>query len=153
MSNRLMLSLIALAFAPAAWSQQAPSERTIYMAAVEPKGGVTVDREAFPARGLPDGGGYILKKPDEKGRWEVSTYRWDPGTVVVNQGERVTLEIVGINGNQHSIAIPGYDVKGMVRRGEVARISFLADKPGLFKIVCASHMPSMQGELVVLPAR
>lgn len=40
----------------------APRERTIYVAAVEAKGGVTVNREPFPLSALPSGGGYILKK-------------------------------------------------------------------------------------------
>ncbi|MBK9019048.1 MAG: hypothetical protein IPL72_03235 [Sulfuritalea sp.] len=82
---------------------QAPRERTIYVAAVESKGGVHVDHEPFPTDPIPEGGGYLLKKPDDKGRWEVSSYRWDPGTIVVNQGDKVTPEIVGINGNEHPV--------------------------------------------------
>jgi len=131
----------------------APGKRTIYMAAVEPKGGVTADKEMFPTEAMPEGGGYVLKKPDSTGRWEVSTYRWDPGTVIVNQGDEVTLEIIGINGKEHSIAIEGHDVSGAVKRGHVTRLKFTAGKVGIYKIICASHLPSMQGELVVLAAR
>jgi heme/copper-type cytochrome/quinol oxidase subunit 2 len=136
------------------WAQQklGPKERTIYVAAVELKGGATVDHEAFPPAGLPRGGGYVLKKPDDKGRWEVSTYRWDPGTLVVNQGDRVTLEIVGINGDEHPFTIEGYWISDVVRRGRVTRLSFVADKPGIFKIICRKHAPSMQADLVVLRA-
>jgi plastocyanin len=130
-----------------------PVERTIYMAAVEPKGGVTVDKEPFPAAELPAGGGYILKAPDDNGRWEVSTYRWDPGQVIVNQGDIVTLEIIGINGSAHPFTIEGHDVSGVVTRGHVTRVTFTADKAGVFKILCDAHMPAMQGELVVLASR
>jgi len=138
------------------WAQQkppsSPRERTIYVAAVEAKGGQTVDKEPFPAAGVPQGGGYILKKPDDKGRWEVSSYRWDPGTIVVNEGDRVTLEIVGINGDEHPFTIEGYWITGVVRRGQVTRVTFAADKPGIFKIICRQHAPSMQADLVVLRA-
>lgn len=133
--------------APAA----APVERTIYMAAVEPKGGTTVDKEPFPAVALPEGGGYILKEPNAEGRWEVETYRWDPGTIVVNQGDIVTLEIIGINGAEHPFVIEGYDVSGTIKRGQVTRVTFTADKAGIFRITCGKHLPTMTADLVVLP--
>lgn len=143
----------SLVLAVPGWAQQpGPKERTIYVAAVELKGGATVDHEAFPPADLPRGGGYVLKKPDDKGRWEVSTYRWDPGTLVVNQGDRVTLEIVGINGDEHPFTIEGYWISDVVRRGRVTRLSFVADKPGIFKIICRKHGPSMQADFVVLRA-
>jgi hypothetical protein len=44
------------------------------VAAVEMKGGVTVDKEPFPTDALPAGPGYVLNKPDQTGRWEVSVY-------------------------------------------------------------------------------
>ena len=127
-------------------------ERTIYMAAVEPKGGVTVDSEPFPMEALPGGGGYILKAPDSTGRWEISTYRWEPGTIVVNQGDVVTLEIIGINGKEHPLIIEGYDVSATVKRGQITSVTFTADKAGIFKITCGVHLPSMQADLVVLAA-
>jgi hypothetical protein len=125
-------------------------ERTIYMAAVEPKGGVTVDKEAFPSVSLPAGGGYILKEPNDDGRWEVATYRWDPGVIVVNQGDVVTLEIIGINGESHPFTIEGYNISDVVHRGHVTRVTFTADKVGIFKIICPVHLPSMEANLVVL---
>jgi plastocyanin len=124
--------------------------RTIYVAAVEMKGGVTVDKEAYPGGALPSGGGYLLKAPDDKSRWEVSTYRWDPGTIVVNEGDTVTLEIVGINGDEHPFTIEGYWVSDVVHRGKLTRVTFVADKPGIFKVICRKHAPSMQADLVVL---
>ena len=127
-----------------------PQERTIYMAAVEPKGGTTVDKEPFPAQSLPPGGGYGLKAPDDTGRWQVETYRFDPGTVVVNEGDTVTLEIVGINGKEHPITLEGYGLSTVLKRGEVQRLTFLADKPGIFRIMCDTHKPSMEAALVVL---
>ena len=132
---------------------QAGDERVIYMAAIEPKGGVTVDKEPYPAGEMPKGGGYVKKAPDQAtGRWEVSVYQFSPATVVVKQGERVTLEIVGINGAKHSVHIDKYQPKHLlVKRGEIGRIQFTADTPGVFKIHCEEHQPSMEGTLVVLP--
>ncbi len=134
-------------------SSAAPVERTIYMAAVEPKGGVTVDKEPFPSAALPEGGGYILKEPNADGRWEVETYRWDPGTIVANQGDIVTLEIVGINGTEHPFTIEGYGLSGVVKRGQITRVTFTADKAGIFSITCGVHLPTMQADLVVLAAQ
>jgi heme/copper-type cytochrome/quinol oxidase subunit 2 len=134
-------------------ASQPPRQRTIYIAAIEPKGGAHVDHEPFPEKPLPSGGGYSLKKPDDKGRWEVSTYRWDPGTIVVNQGDRVTLEIVGINGDEHPFTIEGYWISEVVRRGQITRVTFTADKAGIFKIICRKHAPAMQADLVVLEAK
>ena len=150
----LLILLIGIAVLAACATQPpaaAPAERTIYMAAVEPKGGTTVDQEAFPDQPLPEGGGYILKAPDDTGRWEVETYRWEPGAIVVNQGDVVTLEIIGINGAAHPARIEGYDVSFVVQRGHVTRVTFTADKAGIFKIICDTHQPSMQADLVVLP--
>ncbi|HAM58599.1 MAG TPA: hypothetical protein DD417_09995 [Elusimicrobia bacterium] len=132
---------------------QAAEERVVYLAAIEPKGGVTVDKEPYPTAELPQGGGYVKKRPDAaSGRWEVSVYQFSPATVVVKQGERVTLEIVGINGAKHSVHVDKYSPDHvLVKRGEIARIQFTADTPGLFKIHCKEHEPSMEGHLVVLP--
>jgi plastocyanin len=122
------------------------------MAAVEPKGGTTVDKEPFPRDPLPEGKGYVLKEPDPKtGRWEVSTYRWDPSQILVYQGDTVVLEILGVNGDVHPARIEGYVPGFVVRRGHLTRLTFTADKAGFFKIECTTHQPSMVGTLVVLP--
>ena len=145
-----VLALLASCGQVEAGAVTPPQERTIYMAAIEPKGGTTVDKEPFPAQSLPAGGGYGLKAPDDTGRWQVETYRFDPGTVVVNEGDTVTLEIVGINGKEHPITIDGYGLSTVLKRGEVRRLKFLADKPGIFRVMCAIHKPSMEAALVVL---
>ena len=128
----------------------APVERTIYMAAIEPKGSTTVDKEPFPSAVLPDGGGYGLIAPNADGQWTVETYRFEPGTIVVNQGDIVTLEIVGINGKEHPFTIEGYNLSGVVKRGEITRVTFTADKAGIFKLTCGVHLPTMRADLVVL---
>ena len=131
---------------------EAAEERVFYMALIEPKGGVTVDKEPYPAGELPKGGGYVKTAPNSAGRWEVSAYQFSPATIVVKQGDRVTLEMVGINGAKHSVHVDKYRPDHvLVKRGEITRIQFTADTPGLFTIHCKEHEPGMQGSLVVLP--
>lgn len=125
--------------------------RVIHMAAVEMKGGTQKEKEPYPEASLPAGPGYVKTPPSAAGRWEVSTYQWSPGTIVVQQGETVTLEIVGINGDVHPSTIPGLVDSFTVKRGEVTRVTFTASKPGLYPVICTTHVPSMQGTLVVLP--
>lgn len=85
------------------------------------------------------------------GRWEVSTYQWSPATIVVREGETVTLEIVGINGDEHPGTIPGLVQAFTVKRGQITRITFTASKAGLYPMICTKHTPSMEATLVVLP--
>lgn len=132
---------------------QAAEERVVYMAAIEPKGATTVDKEPYPPGELPQGGGYVKKAPDPAtGRWEVSVYQFSPGTVVARQGERVVLELVGINGAKHTVWVERYHPgEVVIGRGEVARLAFTVDTPGLFRIHCKEHRPTMEATLVVLP--
>ncbi len=141
---------LVLSLSPKPSVATTPTARTIYMAAIEPKGSTTVDKEPFPAQALPEGGGMALKSPDKDGKWEVEIYRWDPGTIVVNQGDEVTLKVLGINGKQHTTTIEGYGQQFTVKRGELTTVSFKADKAGTFKIKCQTHMPTMEADLVVL---
>jgi hypothetical protein len=144
------VAVLALSLLPGPSAAQAT--RTVYMAAVEPKGGTSVSQEPFPNPALlPGGGGYVLKAPDSTGRWEVSAYQWQPGFVVVNQGERVTLEIIGINGAEHLSSLPPYVDTFTVKRGQLTKVTFTASRAGIFPIVCVNHQPSMTGYLVVLP--
>jgi heme/copper-type cytochrome/quinol oxidase subunit 2 len=131
-------------------SAQTPG-RVIHMTAVEMKGGTQKEKEPYPEAPLPPGAGYIKTPPNAAGRWEVSAYQWSPGTIVVQHGETVTLEIMGINGDVHPSTIPGVADSFTVKRGEITRVTFTATKPGLYPIICTKHVPSMQGTLVILP--
>ena len=146
-------ALIGLSVALAVPTAANAAQRTFTIAAFEAKGGVTTDKEPFPANPLPAGEGYTLKKPDAAGRWEVSAYVWLPNQITVNQGDDVVLDFVGINGAMHPVTIQEYGKPFVVTRGTTTRISFNADKTGVFKIDCGLHMPTMTGELIVLPAK
>ena len=145
------LAALALLLASCAGGQApAATKRTIHMTALEYKGSTEVAKEAFPTSTLPDGGGYLRKAPAD-GKWETSTYRWEPGTIVVYQGDDVELKIFGVNGASHPGVIEGYEKTFTVKRGDLTTVTFRADKSGVFRILCATHNPSMTGTLVVLP--
>lgn len=129
------------------------AERHIVVTAVEPKGGQTIDKEPFPEAPLPEGGGYVLKKPDEKGRWEVAVYVFEPRQIFVDEGDEVTLEFVGINGASHPTTIEAYGKVFELKRGHVSRVTFTADKPGRHSIICSAHRPTMTSELIVAPKK
>jgi len=74
--------------------------------------------------------------PDGK---EIEAYRWDPGTVVVKKGELIKLSIYGVNGASHPFIIEGLGVKGEVKKGKETVVSFRADKPGTYRIICLTH--------------
>ncbi|WEX74804.1 hypothetical protein PYH37_000082 [Sinorhizobium numidicum] len=75
---RLALAAALTTGGVAGSAEAASMKRTITMVAVEAKGGTTVDKEPFPSAALPEGKGYGLEAPNAEGRWEVSTYRWEP---------------------------------------------------------------------------
>lgn len=127
----------------------AQGKRTVYMTAVEYKGSAEVAKEPFPATKA-EGAGYTLKEPLD-GRWETSSYRWDPGSVVVYQGDQVELRIWGVNGDQHLAYLETYVPEFTVKRGELTALTFKADQPGIFRLVCTVHRPSMEAQVVVLP--
>lgn len=165
MTRTRVVAILAFALLTVVWGlvwphvgagQAPPTKRTIYMAAVEPKGGASVSSEPFPSGSpaLTAGPGYVLRPPDASGRWEISAYQWQPGFVLASEGDDVTLEIVGINGAEHPAFIEGINLPAFtVKRGQITTVNFRARRAGFYRIVCSSHLPTMVGYLVVLPRR
>jgi plastocyanin len=97
-----------------------------------------------------------IKYTSPDGKKVIEAYRWDPGTIVVNEGDDVTLEFYGIKGESHPFLISGYKLQGKVERGKLETVRFRADKTGNFPITCLTH-PDIQhngpmvAHLVVLP--
>lgn len=148
---RYFLALTALAVvspSPAVFA----ADRHIVVTAVEPKGGANVEKEPFPGP-LPEGAGYVLKKPNDEGRWEVAVYVFEPRQIFVDEGDAVTLEFVGINGASHPVTIDAYGQTFELKRGHVNKVTFTADKPGRHSVVCSSHLPTMVSELIVAPKK
>ncbi|GIQ71027.1 hypothetical protein DUZ99_01575 [Xylanibacillus composti] len=70
---------------------------------------------------------------------EIEAYRWDPGTIVVNQGEHVKLSILGVNGKSHPFYIEGTSIKGEVKQGQETVIDLKFDKTGTYRLICLAH--------------
>ena len=70
---------------------------------------------------------------------ELEAYRWDPGTIVINKGEKVTLFIHGINGEEHPFYIEGTNVKGTVKKGEETVVPLQFNKEGTYRLICEVH--------------
>lgn len=70
---------------------------------------------------------------------ELEAYRWDPGTIVINKGEKVTLFIHGINGEEHPFYIEGTNVKGTVKKGEDTVVPLQFNKEGTYRLICEVH--------------
>ena len=133
--------------------------RTLYVSAVEWKGSASVAKEPYPGP-VPPGGGYESCPPgsqecDLKGdttKWAVETYRFDTATVVAYAGERVVINAFGVNAAKHDIVVPKLKKSFTIMRGVVTRADLgVVSKPGIYKILCITHPPAHQMDLVVMP--
>ena len=137
---------LALTFlwADTPWAQT--QGRVVYMATMEPRG------RAQQNPGPPLCGRRVPKEAaDREWVWEVVTNLSPQGAIVALEEETVRVEIVGINGDVHPVAIPGLEDSFVVRRGQVTRVVFTSITPGPHPITCTKHTPDMLGTLVVLP--
>jgi hypothetical protein len=154
----LPLAIVSKAQAIAEAEARTAATHTIFLTAVEWKGSASVAKEPYPGP-VPAGGGYESCPPgsdecDLKGdttKWAVETYRFDSAMVAAYVGERVVLQIFGVNASKHDIVAPAFKKSFTVKRGVVSRIDLgVMKKPGIFKIICVTHPPSHQLDLLVL---
>ena len=106
--------------------------------------------EKFPNSTIPAGGGVKLTPPDKTGAWKFRVFTFEPSQIVVNQGDKVTLHFADVQGAHYTIKVDGIGTFPM-SRGQIHTISFPADKVGITKYWSPDHMPSMVGQIVVLP--
>jgi heme/copper-type cytochrome/quinol oxidase subunit 2 len=83
---------------------------------------------------------------------KASSFEYSPATIRVNRGDRVTLEIEATD-VVHGIAIDGYDLRVDAEPGQTARLTFVADRSGVFRfrcpVTCGALHPFMIGKLYV----
>jgi len=106
--------------------------------------------EKFPNSTIPAGGGVKLTLPDKTGAWKFRVFTFEPSQIVVNQGDRVTLHFADVQGAHYTITVEGVGTFPM-SRGQIHTVSFTADKAGTTNYWSPDHMPSMVGQIVVLP--
>jgi heme/copper-type cytochrome/quinol oxidase subunit 2 len=70
---------------------------------------------------------------------EIESYRWDPGTIILEKGEKVNLFINGINGDKHPFYIEGTNINGTVTKGKETIVPLQFDKEGTYQLICEVH--------------
>jgi plastocyanin len=85
-------------------------------------------------------------------RIAASQYEFGPAVISVNQGDRVTIELVSTD-VVHGLYLDGYDLEVTADPGQAATLSFIADKSGTFRfrcsVTCGPLHPFMIGKLKV----
>ena len=93
----------------------------------------------------------------------VELHRWDPNTIIVNQGDTVVLEITNPRKHAHTLSVPAFDVTTQILepREGTDTVTFVADTAGVFtfycglpynpdKLYCDPDHNMMTGTLIVL---
>jgi heme/copper-type cytochrome/quinol oxidase subunit 2 len=94
------------------------------------------------------------KSAERKFRVEAGEFEYNPAVLNVNPGDRVTIELVATD-VVHGLHIDGYGLEAIADPGQTARLSFVADRPGSFRVrcpvACGPLHPFMIGKLNVGP--
>ncbi len=81
-------------------------------------------------------------------------YAYEPGVVRVSRGDRVTL-VLEADDMTHGLYVDGYGAEAVGVPGQPARVTFVADRPGKFRLrcskICGPLHPFMLGDLIVEP--
>jgi|GEM_PF-533678 len=174
------VGLTALWVMPRSATAQAVGERIWYITVLEPRGGTTalapppVDPSTLSKGYVYHPVGFDPARPD---RWEVESYIYAPASLLAVQGELVTLKIFVVNGDRHLTTVVSpegrpvpvtYWISGPggtrleaaagvtafdTPRGRESNVSFRVASTGTYRILCGTHGPSMQAQLIVLPRR
>ena len=107
--------------------------------------------EAFPAAAMPPGGGLLLRAPNAEGNWSVRAFVFHPQQIIVQQGDRIALTFVDVQGPAFRIAVDGIAEPIAIRRGETRTVTLTAERAGRIAYRALDQQPSMSGEIVVLP--
>jgi heme/copper-type cytochrome/quinol oxidase subunit 2 len=85
-------------------------------------------------------------------RIDASQYEFSPAVISVNQGDRVTIELNSTD-VVHGLYLDGYGLEVTADPGQIATLSFIADKSGTFRfrcsVTCGPLHPFMIGKLNV----
>lgn len=77
--------------------------------------------------------------------------------ITVNQGDKVIVHFINTEpvseDERHTFTIPAYNIDVDLAPGQKQDIEFTATEAGIFDFICTYHLPTMQGQLVVLPTQ
>jgi plastocyanin len=99
---------------------------------------------------IPTGGGFRITEPNKIGAWDFRSFTFSPAQIVVNQGDKITLHFIGVQGAHHVVTVDGIGTFEL-KRGQINTVSFVANNPGTINYVCHVHLPNMIGQILVLP--
>ncbi|MDQ6724017.1 MAG: hypothetical protein M3Z01_07120 [Thermoproteota archaeon] len=99
---------------------------------------------------IPTGAGFKVTEPNKVGAWDFRSFAFSPSQIIVNQGDKVTLHFIGVQGTHHVIAVDGIGTFSLTR-GQIHTVSFVANTTGTINYACHLHMPNMVGQILVLP--
>jgi plastocyanin len=99
---------------------------------------------------IPTGGGFKITEPNKIGAWDFRSFAFSPSQIIVNQGDKVTLHFIGVQGAHHLVTVDGIGTFPLIR-GQIYTVSFIANSPGKINYTCHLHMPNMVGQILVLP--
>jgi cytochrome c oxidase subunit 2 len=98
--------------------------------------------------------GIVLSAGEREIHLRARQYAYTPGVLRVSQGDRVTL-IMESDDVTHGLYLDGYALDLVAVPGRGTRTTFVADRPGKFKMrcskICGRLHPFMLGELIVEP--
>lgn len=106
--------------------------------------------EKYPNSTIPAGGGFVLTPPDKTGAWKFRAFTFEPSTIIVHQGDNVTLHFADVQGVHYNITVDGVG-SFFVSRGQIHTLSFVAEKLGTINYYSPQRMPNMVGQIWVLP--
>lgn len=160
-------------------ASQPTMARDWFLTVIEPSGKQSTNKLAAPAVDPSTlSSGYVYKAPgyssDDPTLWEVQSYFYAPASLFARQGERVSLRIFALNGDNHVTRIlapngqevqfdfwiagennartdEGAGTTFNTQRGRVSVISFVASQVGTYTVLCGTHAPSMQAQMLVMP--
>ena len=85
-------------------------------------------------------------------RIQASQFEYSPSVLVVNPGDRVTIELTATD-VVHGLSVDGYNFAATADPGQTARLIFVADRQGSFRfrctVTCGNLHPFMIGKLEV----
>lgn len=96
-----------------------------------------------------------VASPTQRTFWvEASQFAYSPAALTVNPGDTVTIELVSQD-VVHGLYVDGYGISVTADPGQTARLTFIADRTGSFRlhcnVTCGALHPFMVGRLQVGP--
>ncbi|MEK6973690.1 MAG: cupredoxin domain-containing protein [Nanoarchaeota archaeon] len=67
---------------------------------------------------------------------EVTSFKYTPSIINVNEGTIVILRIKNVDTKIHGFGLSGYNINKEIAAGETIEVQFVADQKGTFNFIC-----------------